>query len=249
MSVTDISRTQKAIRKAAHDKRRHSITLAASLLGLVSLIFATIPELDLVVARLFWDSALGFQFTSNRFLIAFRDVNRLLPWAVVGTVLALLVPNPFLRSLKTPPPPHKLLFVLTFISAGPGVGVHLLKMLVGRARPRALVEFGGRALFTPPWEITDQCVRNCSFISGEAASAFALLILVVFIKPQHAKLYIAGMGTVAAAVSLNRVALGAHFLSDVMIAWALMLVLAVSLWRFFSANATQIDAIFIRNLS
>ena len=162
-------------------------------------------------------------------------------------MLALLVPNPFLRGLRTPPAPHKLLFVLTFIAAGPGLGVQLIKMLVGRARPRALEEFGGRAFFTPPWEVTDQCARNCSFISGEAASAFALLTLVVFIKPQHTKLYIAGIGTVAAAVSLNRVALGAHFLSDVMIGWALMSVLAVALWRFFSANAAQIDAVFIRN--
>jgi membrane-associated phospholipid phosphatase len=247
MSVTDLSCTQKAIRKAAHDRRRHPLTLAVSSLGLVSLIFATVPKLDLVVARMFWDPVLGFQFTSNRFLVAFRDVNRLLPWAMVGTALALLVPSPLLRGLKIPPAPHKLLFVLTFIAAGPGLSVHLIKMLVGRARPRALEEFGGRAFFTPPWEITDQCVRNCSFISGEAASAFALLTLVVFIKPRHIKLYFASVGTMAAAVSLNRVALGAHFLSDVMIAWAVMSVLAVSLWRFFSANAPQIDAIFIRN--
>ena len=140
MSVTDLSCTQKAIRKAAHDRRRYWLTAAVSSLGLVSLIFAIMPELDLVVARMFWDPALGFQFTSNRFLIAFRDVNRLLPWAVVGTVLALLVPNPFLRGLRTPPAPHKLLFVLTFIAAGPGLGVQLIKMLVGRARPRALEE-------------------------------------------------------------------------------------------------------------
>lgn len=246
MSVTDLNHVQKAISKTADDKTCHLLPQALILLGFVSLIFAAMPELDLIVSRFFWEPAAGFDFNENSFLVAFRDTNRFLPWVVIGIAAALLIPNPFLRHLKNPPAPHKLVFLITFFAAGPGFGVHLIKMLVGRARPRALEEFGGSALFTPPWELTDQCVRNCSFISGEAASAFALLTLVVFIRPKYSTLYLGAVGIVAAAFSLNRVVLGAHFLSDVVIAWNVMFALAVLLWRSFSRNAPQIDAIFAR---
>jgi membrane-associated PAP2 superfamily phosphatase len=247
MNVTDLNHVQKAISKTADDKTRHLLPQALILLGLVSVIFAAVPELDLIVSRFFWEPAAGFNFNEDSFLIAFRDTNRLLPWVVVGTAIALLIPTPLLRHLKYPPAPHKLLFVLTFLAAGPGLGVHLIKILVGRARPRALAEFGGSADFTPPWQLTDQCIRNCSFISGEAASAFALLTLVVFIRPKYSTLYLVIVGIVAAGFSLNRVVFGAHFLSDVMIAWNMMFVLAVLLWQSFSRSAPQIDALFTRD--
>jgi membrane-associated phospholipid phosphatase len=247
MNVTDLNHVQKAISKTVEDKACHLLSQALMLLGLVSVIFAAMPELDLMVSRFFWQPAAGFGFKENGVLIAFRDTNRLLPWVVIGTATALLIPNPFLRSRKFPPAPHKLLFVLTLFAAGPGMGVHLIKMLVGRARPRALEEFGGNALFTHPWELTDQCARNCSFISGEAASAFALLTLVVFINPRYRRLYLGAVGVVAAAFSFNRVIFGGHFLSDVVIAWNLMFVLAVLLWRSFARNAPQIDAIFTKD--
>nr|CAD6405303.1 phosphatase PAP2 family protein [Rhizobium sp. Q54] len=80
----------------------------------------------------------------------------------------------------------------------------------------------------------------------EAASAFALLTLVVFIKPRYSTLYLGVVGIVAAAFSINRVVFGGHFLSDVVIAWNVMFVLAVLLWRSFSRNAPQIDALFVR---
>nr|WP_099056225.1 phosphatase PAP2 family protein [Rhizobium sp. ACO-34A] len=246
MNVTDLNHGQKAISKTVDDEACHLLPQALILLGFVSLIFAAMPELDLIVSRFFWDRAAGFEFNRNSFLIAFRDANRFLPWVVIGIATTLLIPIPLLRNLKYPPAPHKLLFVLTFFAAGPGLGVHLIKMLVGRARPKELEEFGGSAFFTPPWELTDQCVRNCSFISGEAATAFALLTLVVFINPKYSTLYLGAVGIVAAAFSFNRVVFGAHFLSDVVIAWNVMFVLAVLLWRSFSRNAPQIDALFAR---
>lgn len=244
MNVTHLSQSEKAISKPATDKTKDLLLQAFILLGFVSIIFAAVPEVDLIVSRLFWNPASGFELNSNSALIAFRDVNRFLPWAVIGVAAVLLIQNPILRRFKQPPVPHKLLFVITFFAAGPGLSVHLIKMLVGRARPRAVQEFGGNAFFTPPWELTNQCARNCSFISGESASAFALLTLVVFIKPKHSIVYLGTVGILAASFSLTRVLHGAHFLSDVVIAWNVMLVLAILLWRLFSRNAPQIDAIF-----
>ena len=44
---------------------------------------------------------------------------------------------------------------------------------MGPARPKHIVAFGGSKLFTPALQPTDQCKRNCSFVSGEACSVFA----------------------------------------------------------------------------
>ena len=244
MNVTHLNQSEIAISKPATDKTKDYLLKAFILLGFVSIFFAAVPEVDLIVSRFFWYPGSGFELNNNSDLIAFRDVNRFLPWAVIGVAAVLLIPNRLLRRLEHPTAPHKLLFVITFFATGPGLSVHLMKMLVARARPRALQEFGGNAFFTPPWELTNQCARNCSFISGEAASAFALLTLVVFVKPKYSTAYIVAIGILAAAFSLTRVLHGAHFLSDVILAWNVMLVLAVLLWQIFSRNAPQIDAIF-----
>jgi membrane-associated PAP2 superfamily phosphatase len=95
--------------------------------------------------------------------------------------------------------------------------------------------------------LTEQCVRNCSFIAGEAASAFALLTLIVLIKPKHSNLYLIAIGALAAALWFAKVLHGAHFLSEVIIASNLMLLFAVLLWRFFSLNAPQNDVICAGN--
>jgi len=221
---------------------RHSLVL----LGAVSIFFAAVPELDLIVSRHFWTESIGFGLGKNGFLLLTRDTNRQLPWVVVGIMMILMLANQFIHSMRRLPSPHKILFVITFFAVGPGLAVHLIKSVVGRARPRSVVEFGGNKVFTPPWELTDQCLRNCSFISGEAASAFALLTLVVFIGPKRAPLYLTGMCVLVFAFSFNRVVFGAHFLSDVLLAWNVMWVLAILLWRWFSTNAPQIDAAFGR---
>jgi hypothetical protein len=51
MSVTNLNRGEKAISKTLEDKTRHLGPRALTLLGLGSLVFAALPELDLVVSR------------------------------------------------------------------------------------------------------------------------------------------------------------------------------------------------------
>jgi hypothetical protein len=151
MNAVDLSHGQKANSKTIEERECHFLPQALMLLGLVSLVSAAMPELDLIVGRFFWEHATGFEFTENSFLIAFRDTNRFLPWVVVGTAIALLIPNPFLRHLKDPPSPHKLLCALTFFAAGPGLGVHLIKMFLVERVQKHLMN-GGSTLFTPPWD-------------------------------------------------------------------------------------------------
>lgn len=246
MQSANVNNYEKSISEAPKGRSYDHLPQALILLGFVSIIFASVPELDLVVSRSFWDAANGFVGGRYPALIAFRDINRELPWILIGIAIVFLVASNFTMHTRRLAPPHKLLFVITFFAIGPGLGVQAIKAFVGRARPRALEEFGGNMVFTPPWDISDQCMRNCSFISGEAASAFALLTLVIFVRPRYAKIFVWTIGILAAAFSFNRVVFGAHFLSDVVIAWNVMWILAVLLWRAFSRNAVHIDAVLSR---
>lgn len=230
----------------AEGAKRDALQVSLVALGAVSILFAAVPELDLIVSRLFWSPAEGFALADNSLLLLLRDTNRLLPWIVISLVLILLI-APWLHDLKrSAPPPHKLLFVLIFFALGPGLTVHGIKTMVGRARPKDIEEFGGFSEFTPPWELSEQCLRNCSFISGESSSAFALLMLVVLLPKSYKRVYLVLMGGAAAAVSFNRVAFGAHFFSDVVLAWNVMTVVALVVGRWTSSNSLYIDRLFLR---
>ena len=195
---------------------------AVGLLILVSLVFLLAPNLDLAVSRYFYEKAAGF--TAGGSVEAVRQAGRIVEWG-----LAISVVTPLLLKILVPQSPLLLqprasLFVLTSFAIGPGLIVNgILKELWGRARPRTILEFGGDATFSPAWWISDQCDRNCSFVSGEAASAFWLVTIVFLVRKEWRPAVAGTTLAFAAAVSFTRIAAGAHFLSDVLIAWLITL--------------------------
>ncbi len=205
------------------------LTVCGLLLA-VSLVFLAAPQLDLAVSRLFYDPRSRFDEYGSGLLIALRDLGNLAEWAV-GLAVAL----PLLIKLLAPESrmvlrPRASLFMLATLALGPGLLVNgILKGFWGRARPREILQFGGDATFSPVWWISDQCGGNCSFVSGEAASAFWLVAL-AFVVPKTWRLPTAIVTLAfAAAVSFTRVATGGHFLSDVLIAWLLTLLMMIAL--------------------
>jgi hypothetical protein len=104
-----------------------------------------------------------------------------------------------------------------------GILVDLLKFLLGRTRPKLLFgngvdDFGWFGLRPDHW----------SFPSGHSATIVSLMAALWFLWPRHLLFY----ALVAAIVSLSRVAVGAHYLSDVL-AGALIAVLMT--WAVASA--------------
>jgi lipid A 4'-phosphatase len=90
--------------------------------------------------------------------------------------------------------------------AASGLLVDLLKVVVGRARPKLLFaagtyDFGWFGLRSDEW----------SFPSGHAATAAALMTALWCLWPRPLLFYIAA----AALVAISRVVIGAHYLSDV----------------------------------
>lgn len=216
--------------------------------ALAMMVFFTVrPDIDLDVSRWFWTDA--FRLGEDPFLVSVRDLNRALPAILLPAVACLLLVIPFVPRLRRTLRPHKLLLILTFYGLGPGATVHVLKNLFGRARPRHIVEFGSNSFFTPVLSIDGSCFRNCSFPSGESASAIALLAFIILL-PEKFRLSAAAMlMPFIVLCSLNRVAMGAHFLSDILIAWPLMFTVFFALDRPFARHALAIDVLFLPRLS
>jgi lipid A 4'-phosphatase len=194
------------------------IWLAVALLA--GLLFTLLPGIDLWVSGWFWTPVDGF-FLKD--WAPFRLAHQALPvltWTLVILLLALLG---FVilaeRSVGVFDRRH-LLFLLLSLALGPGLLTNtVLKDHWGRARPSQVTEFGGAKSFTPALLPAAQCDRNCSFVSGDGAIAFALVGFGFLPwRRVRRRLIIGAALSLGAFVSLARIAQGGHFLSDTIFA-------------------------------
>ncbi|MBB3656554.1 membrane-associated phospholipid phosphatase [Rhizobium sp. BK650] len=200
----------------------------------VSFVFVVFPNLDLMVSRWFV-SGKAFVLSENPFLMEVRDISRLAqPW-LIGAMIVLIALQRLLPGRLWFSSPHKPLFVLLSFAAGPLLIVHTLKVLIGRVRPSELAEFGGTMDFTPVWQFSAACSRDCSFPSGEASAAAASLSLLVLVPARFRRAAAILLVPCLLLVALNRVVFGAHFLSDVMLGWLLTMFAMAWIWRWMEA--------------
>ncbi|WCN10296.1 phosphatase PAP2 family protein [Marinomonas mediterranea] len=182
---------------------------------LCAVLFSVWPELDLYVSGLFYDSATSsFPANDNSFVKFIYWIFKEMPAVIVPVLLGLCV----LTLFKTGPEwskvhKRKWYFMLAFLLIGPGIIVHTgFKDNWDRARPRHVVEFGGSKQFTPPLVVSDQCKKNCSFVSGHAAMGFAFIALGWVLKSRPWLFFGLGLGLFVGGI---RVLQGGHFLSDI----------------------------------
>jgi lipid A 4'-phosphatase len=177
------------------------------------------PQIDLVVSGWFYRPDEGF-FAGNMPLFDALHVtahagSRIFGFAaVLLAVLAASQRRPVL-GLES----RAWTFLFLGLLLGPGLVANgIFKDHWGRARPRDIAEFGGAMHFTPALVPTDQCRRNCSFVSGDGAFGFYLPAIAYVVPPARTRRYFwTGMG-LGALFGLARIAAGAHFLSDVVFA-------------------------------
>jgi lipid A 4'-phosphatase len=200
---------------------------------ITSIIFYLYPRLDILVSRIFFSLPDGF-LASHNILIA--KIHQLIPWlgiAMFVVSVAALVLDRFklirvrkIMRLNITCFSLVLFFGLLIVING------VIKEYSGRARPYQIVEFGGSLKFTPPLKFSDQCHSNCSFVSGHAATGFALLSLGLFGSSTYRrKLWYFGIcsGTV---LGLIRIAQGGHFLSDIVYSFIVITMTSVLLSAF-----------------
>lgn len=133
---------------------------------------------------------------------------------------------------------------------GPLLTVNMiLKPVFGRPRPGQVDWFGGEWTYTLPGELGGQCSGNCSFASGEAASAFWMLWIIPFLPPRWRWVMGIAILLLATGVSALRMAFGGHFLSDVVMGGFVSLIaVCASAWflqsRFGNAGQRWICGLY-----
>ena len=128
-----------------------------------------------------------------------------------------------------------LLGILSFV-AGPIVIVNLLlKSHWGRPRPFQTIDLGRFMTYEKPGTISDQCAINCSFVSGDVALAAWTLFIVPFLPQRWRWPVGALLVTYVVVVGFGRIAVGAHYLSDVVIAIILTLLVIALMSRLLTS--------------
>lgn len=118
----------------------------------------------------------------------------------------------------------RLIFVFTAIAAS-GLTVDLVKVLVGRSRP-SLLERSGIYGFSPPGLSS----VYQSFPSGHSSTLFAAACAAGFLLPRWRWPLLA----LAAALAVTRLAVGAHYLSDVLAGATIAILVTVGLRRLWA---------------
>lgn len=184
--------------------------------GLLLLFFYHYSNIDLLIAREFYHPGSGF-WLSNEVWVQFGYKVFAKGWVIALMILILLglsfVPKIAQRyKLKR----RVLVYLFATILIGPGLLIHnVFKDHWGRARPVHLQEFGGKKSFSPAAVVTNQCDKNCSFVSGHVG--IAAFLMAGFWVTRRRRWLVAGIA-LAAYVGLVRIVMGAHFLSDVVFA-------------------------------
>lgn len=215
------------------------IATAAAVLALALMALLTIvPDADVAVARLFYTQHNEFVGTGIATVEWLRMAFCTLFVATcVVTAIGLIVTRVTHRTwlgLAT----ARWVYLASCLAMGPGVVANLfLKDHWGRARPNQITQFEGSKQYTSALVRSNECTRNCSFVSGEASSLFIIFFSLAFlIRTRSGPLIAAGV-TLGFAAGLVRMLQGAHFLSDVLFAGILMALTAALINSMFEIVA------------
>ena len=203
--------------------RTQELYLWAGTLALACVMFGEWPQLDLRVSALFVQPGFGFVGQQHGWVLG---LYHWVPWVTraVGVLLVILLCLWRLRVLRLSPAQLRRASALLFcLVVGTGLMVNgVLKETWGRPRPHEVQPFGGALSFVPALVPSNLCSHNCSFVSGHAASGFALIGLGVFAAPARRRYWV-GVGLVAGfIVGLGRVMQGGHFASDIVFSGLVM---------------------------
>src|SRR3982074_839573 len=196
---------------------RTGLFIALSLALVVGLLFGIYPELDLKLAALFYDAATrSFPMKLNAVAAIARDGAMWMAWgpaaaAIGARVVKLVRPD---RPLLIPG--RAIVFLLVTLTLSAGVLTNLtFKSYWGRPRPVVGTQFNGDLPFVPWWDPRGGCGRNCSFFSGEGATAFWTYAPAALTPPAWRPLAYAAATVFGITTSLLRMAFGGHFFTDV----------------------------------
>ena len=196
---------------------RTGLFIALGLALVIGLLFGIYPELDLKLAALFYDPAIkSFPIKLDAVAGFARDAAMWIAWAfalpaIVAFVVKMVRPDRLMLI-----PGRAAIFLLVTIILSAGILTNLtFKSYWGRPRPVMVTEFNGPWQFVPWWDPRGACGKNCSFFSGEGATAFWTFAPAALTPPAWRPLAYAAATLFGITTSVLRMAFGGHFFTDV----------------------------------
>ena len=196
---------------------RTGLFIALGLAFVVGLLFGLYPELDLKLAALFYDTATrSFPLKLNAMAALARDGAMWIAWGLALPTIAALVVKLVRPDRPLPMSGRAIVFLLVTLVLSAGVLTNLtFKSYWGRPRPVVVTEFNGPLEFVPWWDPRGACGRNCSFFSGEGATAFWTYAPAALTPPAWRPLAYVAATAFGLVTSVLRMAFGGHFFTDV----------------------------------
>jgi lipid A 4'-phosphatase len=203
--------------------------------------FYLFPEVDIYVSNLFFDSKHGGFYLGHNMLIF--GLYKIVPiiCAIASIVCLYLAIKIFIKTKSLKFKYYKkIAYFLLVAILGPGLVVNvILKDHVGRARPSQVIEFGGHADFTPAFVISDQCAKNCSFVSGHASVGFMFFGLAFLMHGKNRRDLMILSVFLGLIFGFARIAQGGHFLSDVIFSGFFTLFVAYALEKILKPSINK----------
>lgn len=191
-------------------------------------VFVSLPGVDLMASGLFYHDGKWLLERDSLWLYPIFEGLPPLGRLVLVTIAVLWGASLLDRHGKLRSKRPVLTFLLVGILIGPvlvaGIG---LKEHSGRARPINVQEFGGKKEFSPAFVPANQCIKNCSFVSGHVVGASFIMAFGWLGTAVQRRRWLLGSLAAAVVVGVVRMVPGGHFLSDVTFAWVFVY---FSLW-------------------
>jgi lipid A 4'-phosphatase len=194
-------------------------------------LFALWPQLDLDVAALFYRSGhfVGRTPAGVDFRRFFYDA----PFALLAALLAAALAK-WRGWIARGPSGRAVVFLVATLALGPGLLVNgVLKEISHRPRPEQTLAFGGPWAFQPYDSFRGQCRNNCSFVSGEAATAAWTLAPALLAPPPARAAAVAAAVLFTVGTALLRMAFGGHYLSDVLFGALFTFVIVLGFFQWY----------------
>ena len=155
---------------------RTGLTVALTIGAVTALVFGLAPSLDLSVASIFHlvrDAAGNvFAWRLSPTLMLVHNVALNAGFVLLVPIVAALLAKLLFPRMRMFVSARATVFLIVTMLLGPGLIVNFaLKDHWGRPRPIDVTQFGGTEHFVPWWDPRGDCPGNCSFVSGDVATA------------------------------------------------------------------------------
>ena len=195
------------------------LIIALGIAAVVGLLFGFYPQLDLAISRPFFAHTNADHYTFawrlSPSLMLVHNIALRFGFLLVVPAVIVLVGKLLLPRRKMLISGRGVFFLIATMALGPGLLVNVvLKDHWGRPRPIDVTQFGGQQHFVAWWDPRGDCPGNCSFVSGDVATAAWALAPAALAPPQWRALAYGGALALTLGMTALRLMAGGHFFTD-----------------------------------